>query len=175
MAYWHFGVKLRSAAILPGTDRRGCVEVHQEPQLTEDERHVVEFAAWVAEELGAGGDPWNPSRAEHEPAMRSWEGPWADTDALYGEAVSIVQRQWRAVERVAEALIERGRLEAEDLEALRTEVWAGDVCANCSRSMPEDTSVAEVGGWRYHSDGVGALLPFCPRCGSEEFGAPLDA
>ncbi len=40
-------------------------------------------------------------------------------------------------------------------------------CANCSTTVPELD--AEAAGWRYWSDGVGELLPFCPVCAEREF------
>ncbi len=38
-------------------------------------------------------------------------------------------------------------------------------CANCATTIPERD--AELAGWRYWSDGVGELHPFCPVCAKE--------
>jgi hypothetical protein len=40
-------------------------------------------------------------------------------------------------------------------------------CANCGRPVRE--SEAEEAGWRFYSDGVGELLPFCALCTYREF------
>jgi hypothetical protein len=41
------------------------------------------------------------------------------------------------------------------------------VCTECARS-PADGEDPET--WRYRSDGVGELHPFCPECDRREFG-----
>jgi len=46
-------------------------------------------------------------------------------------------------------------------------------CANCSTTIPERD--AEAAGWRYWSDGVGELLPFCPVCAEREFASDAPA
>lgn len=38
-------------------------------------------------------------------------------------------------------------------------------CQSCGRSPGEDANA-----WRYRSDGVGELHPFCPECDRREFG-----
>ena len=40
-------------------------------------------------------------------------------------------------------------------------------CAECGREVDEFTAIAEK--WRFWSDGVGGLLPFCPECARREF------
>lgn len=58
---------------------------------------------------------------------------------------------------------------------------AGDVthtdiliaCANCGRTVPE--ADAKDAGWRYWSDGVGGLHPFCPGCAAREFSSDRPA
>lgn len=42
-------------------------------------------------------------------------------------------------------------------------------CTECGRVVVERD--AERDGWRYWSDGVGELLPFCPDCSRRELGA----
>lgn len=41
------------------------------------------------------------------------------------------------------------------------------VCANCGRPVRE--ADADALGWRFYSDGVGELLPFCGLCAHREF------
>jgi hypothetical protein len=41
------------------------------------------------------------------------------------------------------------------------------VCSECGR-QPAATEDAET--WRYRSDGIGELHPFCPDCDQREFG-----
>ncbi len=36
------------------------------------------------------------------------------------------------------------------------------ICANCATTLLERD--AEAAGWRFYSDGIGELLPFCPDC-----------
>jgi NAD-dependent SIR2 family protein deacetylase len=38
-------------------------------------------------------------------------------------------------------------------------------CIECNRKAEPN----EVRKWRYFSDGVGSLLPFCPDCAEREF------
>jgi hypothetical protein len=40
-------------------------------------------------------------------------------------------------------------------------------CANCGRPVRE--SDADALGWRFNSDGVGELEPFCGLCAHREF------
>ncbi len=42
-------------------------------------------------------------------------------------------------------------------------------CASCSTTILERD--AGAAGWRYWSDGVGELLPFCDVCSAREFAA----
>ena len=46
-------------------------------------------------------------------------------------------------------------------------------CAECAREVDEFTAIGEK--WRYSSDGVGELLPFCPECAKREFAADAQA
>ena len=46
-------------------------------------------------------------------------------------------------------------------------------CSNCSDTILERD--AEAAGWRFYSDGVGELLPFCPDCIEREFRADAPA
>ncbi len=46
-------------------------------------------------------------------------------------------------------------------------------CANCSTTILERD--AGAAGWRYWSDGVGELLPFCDVCSAREFAADAPA
>ncbi len=49
----------------------------------------------------------------------------------------------------------------------RTSDPLGVSCAECGRDVDEFTAIAEK--WRYWSDGVGELIPFCPECARREF------
>ncbi len=40
-------------------------------------------------------------------------------------------------------------------------------CANCATTILE--RAVETTGWRFYSDGVGELLPFCDVCEFREF------
>jgi len=42
-------------------------------------------------------------------------------------------------------------------------------CATCSSTILQRE--AEEAGWRFYSDGVGELMPFCPDCIEREFRA----
>ena len=46
-------------------------------------------------------------------------------------------------------------------------------CSNCSNTVADRE--AKDAGWRYWSDGVGELLPFCPICAVREFSADAPA
>jgi hypothetical protein len=46
---------------------------------------------------------------------------------------------------------------------------AVSVCCSECRRMSADP---DAEGWRYFSDGVGELLPYCPACAEREFGLP---
>ena len=46
-------------------------------------------------------------------------------------------------------------------------------CANCSTTIHEREP--EDRGWRFYSDGVGELLPFCEVCSAREFAADAPA
>ena len=52
-----------------------------------------------------------------------------------------------------------------DLEAL--------TCSNCAAK--NEAGEAEAAGWRYWSDGVGELHPFCGFCAAREFWADASA
>ena len=41
-------------------------------------------------------------------------------------------------------------------------------CAECGQPVANDER-AERNGWRYWSDGVGELHPYCPSCAAREF------
>ncbi len=45
-------------------------------------------------------------------------------------------------------------------------------CANCSTTIHEREPEH---GWRFYSDGVGELLPFCEVCSAREFAADAPA
>ncbi|HXH89377.1 MAG TPA: hypothetical protein VNI55_12320 [Gaiellaceae bacterium] len=47
------------------------------------------------------------------------------------------------------------------------------ICANCSITILERD--ADDAGWRFYSDGVGELMPFCPVCIEREFRADAPA
>lgn len=46
-------------------------------------------------------------------------------------------------------------------------------CANCSQPVHE--ADAEDLGWRFYSDGLGELVPFCSLCAHREFRADAPA
>jgi hypothetical protein len=46
-------------------------------------------------------------------------------------------------------------------------------CASCGRPVLETD--AEALGWRFYSDGVGGLEPFCGLCAHREFGPDAPA
>jgi hypothetical protein len=54
-----------------------------------------------------------------------------------------------------------------------TEIAELLVCSNRGRPVPETD--AEELRWRFYSDGVGALHPFCPLCIRREFSADAPA
>ncbi len=47
------------------------------------------------------------------------------------------------------------------------------ICANCAGTILEHD--AEAADWRFYSDGVGDLLPFCSVCPEREFSADATA
>ncbi|HXH89413.1 MAG TPA: hypothetical protein VNI55_12505 [Gaiellaceae bacterium] len=46
-------------------------------------------------------------------------------------------------------------------------------CANCASTILQRE--AEEAGWRFYSDGVGELSPFCEVCSAREFAADAPA
>ena len=40
-------------------------------------------------------------------------------------------------------------------------------CAECGREVDEFTAIKQQ--WRYWSDGLGELHPYCPECAEREF------